>query len=136
MPLSGLKVLVVEDDPDSRELMARVLSESHAQVRLAVNFEEALAALKRELPEILVSDLGMPGKGGYELITAVRAEIDAATMPAIAVTAFARADDRSRALAAGFQQHMSKPINPNALVLAIAILTGRDRGGLAEAGTS
>jgi signal transduction histidine kinase/ActR/RegA family two-component response regulator len=123
--LSGLKVLVVDDDRDSRELMARVLSESQAEVRLAVSTEEALAELMREPAQILVSDIGMPGKSGYDLISAVRNDTDATTMPAIAVTAFARPDDRSRALAAGFQQHIAKPINPSTLVLTIAVLTGR-----------
>jgi CheY-like chemotaxis protein len=112
-------------EPDSLELMARVLGESHALVRLAASADEAIAELKRQPAQVLVSDIGMPGKGGYELIREVRAETDAAAMPAIAVTAFARVDDHHRALAAGFQQHLSKPLNPTALLLAIAELTGR-----------
>jgi len=124
--LSGLNILVVDDEPHSRELIGRVLSESQASVRLAANAEQALAELSRKPAQVMVSDIGMPGTDGYELIRAVRAHTDAAAMPAIAVTAFARADDRSRALDSGFQQHISKPINPTALVLAIASLTGRD----------
>jgi CheY-like chemotaxis protein len=123
--LSGLNILVVDDDPDSLELMARVLTESQALVRLATSADEAIAELKRQPAQVLVSDIGMPGKGGYELISEVRAETDAAAMPAIAVTAFARVDDHDRALAAGFQQHLSNPLNPTALLLAIAKLTGR-----------
>jgi CheY-like chemotaxis protein len=131
--LSGLDILVVDDEPDSRELMGRVLAESKATVRFAANAEEALAELERNPPQVMVSDIGMPGKDGYELIRAVRARTAADAMPAIAVTAFARADDRNRALREGFQQHIAKPINPTTLVLTIASLTGRSN--LASSGT-
>jgi CheY-like chemotaxis protein len=123
--LAGLVILVVDDEPDSRELMGRVLSESQAKVRLAASAEEALAELEREPAHVMVSDIGMPGTDGYELMRAVRKRVPAATMPAVAVTAFARADDRLRALDAGFQLHVSKPINPSGLRVAIAALTGR-----------
>jgi signal transduction histidine kinase/ActR/RegA family two-component response regulator len=121
--ISGLKILVVDDEPDNRELMGRVLTDGGASVRLASSVEEALAELDREPADALVSDIGMPGKDGFDLIRAVRARTSGAAMPAIAVTAFARAEDRSRALAAGFQLHVSKPINASELLLGLATLT-------------
>ena len=122
--LSGVKILVVDDEPDNRELIGRVLTERGASVRLASSADEALAELERERPHVLVSDIGMPGKDGYDLIRAVRADERSAPLPAIAVTAFARAEDRSRALAAGFQLHVSKPINASELLLALVTLAG------------
>jgi signal transduction histidine kinase/CheY-like chemotaxis protein len=125
LALSGLKIMVVDDELDSRELMGRVLTECGASVRLVAGADEALAELEREPADVLVSDIGMPGKDGYELIQAVRTRTSAIAMPAVAVTAFARADDRSRALAAGFQLHISKPINASGLLVALGTLTGR-----------
>jgi signal transduction histidine kinase/CheY-like chemotaxis protein len=123
--LSGLKIMVVDDELDSRELMGRVLTECGASVRLVASADEALAELEREPADVLVSDIGMPGKDGYELMRAVRTRTSAMVMPAVAVTAFARADDRSRALAAGFQMHISKPVNASGLLVALGALTGR-----------
>jgi signal transduction histidine kinase/FixJ family two-component response regulator len=123
--LLGLKVMVVDDDPDNRELMGRVLTEAGARVRLVASADDALRELDREPADALVSDIGMPGKDGYDLIRLLRAGTSAAVMPAVAVTAFARAEDRSRALAAGFQLHVSKPVNASELVLGLAALTAR-----------
>jgi signal transduction histidine kinase/CheY-like chemotaxis protein len=128
--LSGLKIMVVDDEPDNRELMGRVLTENGASVRLVSSAAEALAELEREPAHALVSDIGMPGTDGYELIRMVRTHTSALTMPAIAVTAFARAEDRSRALASGFQLHVSKPINASELLLGLATLTGRASAAL------
>jgi signal transduction histidine kinase/CheY-like chemotaxis protein len=123
--LSGVKIVVVDDESDTRELMGRILTDQGASVRLASSADEALAELDRESPHVLVSDIGMPGKDGYDLIRAVRARKNAAALPAIAVTAFARAEDRSRALAAGFQLHVAKPINGSELLFALVTLVGR-----------
>ncbi|HEX2872633.1 MAG TPA: ATP-binding protein [Polyangiaceae bacterium] len=123
--LAGLKVLVVDDEPDNRELMGRVLAERGVSVRFAASADEALAELDREPADALVSDIGMPGKDGYHLIRTLRARANGTTIPAIAVTAFARAEDRARAVAAGFQLHVSKPINASELLLGLATLTER-----------
>lgn len=123
--LAGLRVLVVDDEPDNRELMGRVLAERGVSVRFAASVDEALAELEREPVDALVSDIGMPGKDGYHLIRALRARANGSTIPAIAVTAFARPEDRARAVAAGFQLHVSKPINASELLLGLATLTER-----------
>lgn len=123
--LAGLKVLVVDDEPDNRELMGRVLTERGVSVRFAASADEALAELDREPVDALVSDIGMPGKDGYHLIRTLRARDNGTRIPAIAVTAFARAEDRARAVAAGFQLHVSKPINASELLLGLATLTER-----------
>jgi signal transduction histidine kinase/ActR/RegA family two-component response regulator len=126
-PLNGVKVLVVDDDLDARELGARILLEHNADVLTAGSAAEALDMLKRERPNVLVSDIGMPGEDGYALIGKTRAlgEDAGGTIPAIALTAFARADDRRRALLAGFQVHLPKPVDPIELVAAVAALAGR-----------
>lgn len=123
--LSGLKVLVVDDEPDNRELMGRVLAERGVSVRFAASADEALAELEREPADALISDIGMPGKDGYHLIRELRARPKGSAIPAIAVTAFARAEDRALALAAGFQRHVSKPINASELLFGLATLTER-----------
>lgn len=123
--LAGVHVLVVDDESDAGEIVSRVLVESSATVTLATSVEEAVAALEREPAQVLVSDIAMPGRDGYDLIHAVRQRHDAKALPAIAVTAFARAEDRIRALSAGFQLHITKPIDPHELTYAIASLAGR-----------
>jgi PAS domain S-box-containing protein len=120
--LHGLKVLVVDDEADARALLHRILSEYGAKVLTASNAGDALECLLRERPTIIVSDIGMPHTDGYALIGQIRAlppEFGGRT-PAIALTAFARAEDRRRALVAGFQLHLAKPVDPEALVLACA----------------
>lgn len=121
--LQGLSVLVVDDEPDARELTRRVLIECQADVIVAKNGREALHMLLISPPEILVSDIGMPEIDGYELLRRARAR--GFTAPAIALTAFARSEDRAQALAAGFQQHLTKPLEPRELVAAVARLAGR-----------
>ncbi|HEX8352993.1 MAG TPA: ATP-binding protein [Pyrinomonadaceae bacterium] len=125
--LEGLHVLVVEDDRDSRELIAAVLGRSGARVTEAASAAEAFAAVTRLRPDVLVADIGMPGEDGYSLIARVRALGAAAGggLPAAALTAYARSDDRARALAAGFQTHIAKPVEPAALTAAVARLAGR-----------
>ncbi|MBL8744654.1 MAG: response regulator [Myxococcales bacterium] len=119
-PLSGVRVLVVEDDHDARALLARVLEESGATVSEAASAEEALDALRDQELGVIVSDIGMPEMDGYELIAAVREK--GITIPAIALTAFVRSEDRARALEAGFQAHLSKPLQPAELISTLASL--------------
>lgn len=126
--LDGLRVLVVDDERDARDLMRRVLEDCGAAVDLAESAEEALAAIARKRPEILISDVGMPARDGYELIGRVREEHSARELPAAALTAFARPEDRMRALLAGFQVHLGKPVDPDELVAVVAALAGRTGG--------
>jgi len=113
--LDGLRVLVVDDHGDARELLALVLRERGAEVLLAAGVSEALEVLARSSVDVLVSDLAMPGADGYALIEAVRATRGAA-MPAVALTAYAGREVRERAIAAGFTAHATKPVNPDDLV--------------------
>ena len=125
-PLAQLRVLVVEDDPDSRALLKRLVSAAGAEAQDAGSVGEALRLVEEFQPQVLVSDLGMPGRDGFELIREVRALGHTfQTLPAVALTAFARADDRRKSLLAGFQLHLSKPVDPRELTAAIASLAGR-----------
>jgi PAS domain S-box-containing protein len=121
--LSGLRVLVVDDEPDARELLRQVLADCGAEVIAAAGAAEALALLTRERPQLLVSDIGMPEADGYELLKRVRALGE--RLPAIALTAFARSEDRTRALRAGFLVHVAKPVEPSELVATVAAVAGR-----------
>ena len=123
--LNGLRVLVVDDDPDARVLLRRVLAECGAEVGLAGSVREAIDQLKAFRPDILVSDVGMPGEDGYDLLRHVRTVHSASELPAAALTAFARPEDRKRALLAGFQTHVAKPVDPAELVAVVASLAGR-----------
>ena len=125
--LSGVKVLVVDDQADARELVKRVLSECNADVVVAGSAEEALLLVEREQPNVLVSDIGMPGVDGYELLRRIRAFEHARgrRITAIALTAFARSEDRTQALRAGFLVHVSKPVEPAELVATVASVAGR-----------
>ena len=122
--LAGLSVLVVDDEDDARELLHIVLESCDAQVYDASSANEALAAIQREKIDVLISDIGMPGEDGYSLIRNVRAlpAKDKSSIPAIALTAFARNEDRTRALLEGFNLHMAKPVEPAELLLAVADL--------------
>jgi len=124
--LSGLSVLVVDDDRDARELIARILGDCHASVRIAPSAREAFAMLRAQPPDLLISDLGMPEVDGLELLSWVRQlPRDAGGLtPAIALTAFARSEDRLKALEAGFSAHISKPVEPSELISAIGIVVG------------
>jgi CheY-like chemotaxis protein/anti-sigma regulatory factor (Ser/Thr protein kinase) len=122
--LAGLPVLVVDDEPDVLDLIARVLREAGAQVRTASNAQEALSVLRTAAPRVLVSDIGMPEMDGYELLRrARRLETAGARLAAIALTAFARPEDRKRALDAGFDEYLSKPMEPQELVLLVSRLS-------------
>ncbi len=126
-PLAGIRVLVVDDDADARDLVTAVLAQSGADVVTAASTAEALDALARARPHVLVSDLAMPGDDGYALIERVRQlGLDrGGRVPAVALTAFARADDRNRALAAGYAVHVAKPVEPATLVEIVARLAPR-----------
>jgi signal transduction histidine kinase/ActR/RegA family two-component response regulator len=125
--LAGVKVLVVDDEPDARELLKAVLAEAGAEVVTAASVDDALAVLPLVRPDAIVSDIGMPGRDGYQLLRAVRALPEAAggRTPAVAMTAYARSEDRTRALLAGYQVHIAKPIEPHELVVIVGSLTGR-----------
>jgi len=128
--LSGLKVLVVDDEPDARSMLERVLVECKAAVLLAPSAAEALRLLDSQAPDVIVSDIGMPDTDGYELMRHVRRmPLPAGGVPAIALTAFARPEDRARALQAGFQEHLAKPVDPSELVARIGELAGRGPSG-------
>ena len=124
--LANLQLLVVDDDDDTREFLITVLEEQGAQVRSAASVAAALAALENYWPDLLLSDIGMPEADGYQLIAQVR-EMEAlrgGNLPAIALTAYARVEERRRALQAGFQMHLSKPIEPDRLIAGVANLAG------------
>jgi PAS domain S-box-containing protein len=124
--LRALTVLVVDDEADARELVSRVLENQGAKVILAGSGEEALKVIEVNRPDVLVSDVGMPGMDGYQLMRQVRAtETKGQRLPAIALTAFARAEDRKRAMLAGYQSHLAKPFDTAELVLVVADLVNR-----------
>jgi CheY-like chemotaxis protein len=125
--LDGLRVLVVDDEADGREAIAKVLEVRGADVTAVSTVREALSLIKKAAPDVLVSDIGMPDEDGYDLIRMVREldDAEAKHVPALALTAFAREEDCLRALSAGFQQHASKPIEPAALAVLVARLAGR-----------
>jgi signal transduction histidine kinase len=125
--LAGVRLLVVDDEPGARELIANVLQGYGAEVSLAESGQAALTKIFEQRPHVLVADLGMPGMDGYGLIEQVRA-LDpdfGGQTPAIAVTGYASPVDRLRALQAGYQNHVAKPVEPHELAIVIASLTGR-----------
>ena len=125
--LAGVKVLVIDDEADARALLEIVLGDAGAQVTVAASSDEALAKLAATAPDVIVSDIGMPDRDGYQLMRSIRIlppERGGRT-PAVALTAFARSEDRTRALLAGYQVHITKPIEPLELIVTLASLTGR-----------
>ncbi len=125
--LSGVRVVVVEDEADTRELLVMALQQCGAEVAAFSSAREALAAFDRAVPDVLLSDIGMPVQDGYELIHTPRSREAArgGNVPAAALTAYARAEDRLRALEAGFQTHIPKPVDPSELISTVARLAGR-----------
>ena len=125
--LEGLKVLVVDDEPDTREMIRAVLERCSSVVTTAGSAAEARVAFARTRPDVLVCDIGMPGEDGYAVIGSVRAlpAEEGGRTPAIALTAYARVEDRVRALMAGFQVHVPKPVEPMELAALVASLAGR-----------
>jgi signal transduction histidine kinase/CheY-like chemotaxis protein len=116
--LSGSKVLAIDDHPDTLGLLKRVLEECHAHVIVASSADEGLQALAKHRPQIVLCDIGMPEKDGHAFIKAMREQ--GYSIPAIAVTAFARPEDKRRALQAGYQGHIAKPLEPAELVSTVA----------------
>lgn len=125
--LRGLSILVVDDEPDARHLVQSVLESGGAKVRLAASATEALDMIRTVPPDVIVSDLGMPEVDGYEFIRRLRElpREQGGRTPAVALTAYARSDDRRKALLSGFQNHASKPMDPQELVFVVANLAGR-----------
>ena len=120
--------LVVDDQTDARDLIGNLVLNRRGRVLLADSAAQALEILAREHVDLLISDIGMPGTDGYELMRQVRALPDAvARVPAIALTAYARTVDRQRALLAGFQMHLPKPVEPRELIAGIASLVNLSR---------
>ncbi|MBD2308213.1 response regulator [Chroococcidiopsis sp. FACHB-1243] len=123
LPLNNLRVLVVDDEPDSCEVIAVILQTSGAKTYTAGSVQAALQALEAFQPDLLVSDIGMPGEDGYALIRQLRTKTTAQRqIPAIAMTGFARLEDRTQAIAAGFQRHLPKPIDPDTLIAVVTDL--------------
>ncbi|HSI03772.1 MAG: response regulator [Myxococcota bacterium] len=122
-----MKVLVVDDDRDARDILRYMLEEHGAQVVTAENAGAALIALRVERPDLLLSDIGMPGVDGYELMRRIRqlGPDEGGRVPAAAISAFARSEDRRRALMAGYQMHLSKPVEPAELRAVCASLADR-----------
>ena len=127
--LDGIRVLFIDDSPDARDLVATMLSDRGASVRTCESTDAALRALRRERPDVLISDIEMPGGDGFEMIRAVRLrdEDTEAPIPAIALTGATRPEDRIRMLATGFQLHVPKPVDPEELVAAVATLAAPSR---------
>jgi CheY-like chemotaxis protein len=125
--LSGVKVLVVDDEADARDMLKRVLGDCGADVATAASAAEALALMTSDPPHVLISDIGMPDVDGLELLERVRTWEGSSRrkVAAIALTAFARSEDRTRALRAGFSMHVAKPVEPTELVASVASLAGR-----------
>lgn len=129
--LRGVKVLVIDDEPDARTLARRVLESGEAQVFTAADAEDGFATFRRERPDVVLSDIGMPIHDGYEFIDWVRRlnREEGGRTPAAAFTAFARAEDRHRALLAGYQSHLAKPVDASELIAVVAALAGRTHRG-------
>ncbi len=125
--LAGLRVLLVDDEPDAREVLTAILNEAGAEVITAAGAHAGLELITRWKPDVLISDIGMPGEDGYDLIRKVRAlsPDQGGRVPAIALTAFARTQDRLRVLSAGYQTHVPKPVEPVELATVVASLTRR-----------
>lgn len=127
--IAGLRILVVDDDPDGREFLRRILEESGAEVLAVDSAQEAYQAIIDHEPDLLLSDIGMPGEDGYQFIRRVRDS--GHSVPAIAVTAFVRSSDRTHAVEAGYQGHITKPVEPSHLLATIVRVLGEqhERGG-------
>ncbi len=130
--LRGVRVLVVDDEHDTREILSVMLARYGSEIRTAGSAAEALEVFSQWRPDVLVSDIGMPVEDGYALIKKIRAlpPENGADVPAIALTAFASAQDKKTALAAGFQRHLAKPIEPVALAKNVALILGLSDEGI------
>ena len=127
LPLEGIQILLVDDEPDTREFQAFLLEQNGAHVRAVASGEEALQALEQSIPDVLVSDIGMADMDGYMLLQQIRdrSPNQGGMIPAIALTAYAAQNEQHRALQVGFQTHITKPVEPSVLVRAISLSLGR-----------
>jgi CheY-like chemotaxis protein len=135
--LKGIKVLVVDDEPDALGLISRVLMQQGAEVITANSGSQGLVSLQSARPDVLVSDIGMPEMDGYEFLRRIR-ELGRARggrIPAVALTAFARSEDRTQALMAGYLVHVSKPVDASELLATVASVTGRTGSEVEEIGS-
>jgi PAS domain S-box-containing protein len=125
--LAGLRVLVVDDEADAREIVSTILGQAGAEVATAASVPQAIYLIDQWIPDVLISDIGMPNEDGYDLIRKVRARSSdkRGQIPAIALTALARTQDRLKVLSAGYQMHVPKPIEPIELVTVVASITKR-----------
>jgi CheY-like chemotaxis protein len=125
LSLAGVRVLVVDDEADARTLLRRVLEDCDAIVTTAASAAQGFALLQAQQPDVVVSDIGMPGEDGLSLIRRIRAlpADQGGRTPALALTAYARLEDRLKAVVAGFQLHTAKPVDPTELITMIASLT-------------
>jgi len=133
--LSGVRVLVIDDAPDTLDVLEQILAYSGAATMTAPGAGAALALLEHELPDVIVSDVGMPDVDGFELMRRIRRRAATAAIPAIALTAFTRQDDRVKALQAGFTDYLAKPVEPAALADAIRRAVARGDAAAAAHGT-
>ena len=127
LELNGVRVLVVDDEADARDLLSAVLEQCGAEVRAAGSTREAFEVLEQWKPDVITSDIGMPGEDGYALIRQLRAlpPERGGNIPAAALTAYARSEDRLKALAAGYHMHVAKPVEPSELAAVVASLAAR-----------
>jgi CheY-like chemotaxis protein/two-component sensor histidine kinase len=127
LAIAGLRILIVDDDADTREFLHFFLQQNGALTTVAASVTEALAVIVNTIPDVLISDLGMPEMDGYTLIRLLRAmpKEEGGEIPAIALTAYAGESDRDRVLAAGFQKHLAKPVQPTELIISIADLVSQ-----------
>jgi chemotaxis family two-component system sensor kinase Cph1 len=126
--LAGLRILLVDDEPDGLELVKRILDEHECQVVTATSMDTAIAAFERDRFDVVISDIGMPGGNGYELIKKLReleTALGIAKTPAMALTAYAGAENRRRVILAGYQSHIAKPVESGELLVLVASLAGR-----------
>jgi CheY-like chemotaxis protein len=126
----GMRVLIVEDDVETRDILAAILERAGFSYRVANRASEALSVLDDWLPDVIVSDIGMPDMDGNQFVQQLRSRPAAqgGQIPALALSAFARAEDRELALRSGYQAHVAKPVDPEDLVKAITSLTGHQAG--------
>jgi CheY-like chemotaxis protein len=125
--LDGARVLVVDDDADTRQLLKQIMENHGAEVKTAASAAEALEMIGSAPPDALVADIAMPGEDGYSLMRKIRKlpPDRGGGVPALALTAYARPEDRARAMTAGFQRYVTKPVEPDELAAVVANLTRR-----------
>jgi CheY-like chemotaxis protein len=122
----GLRLLAVDDHRESLDLIMAILVNAGADVRVSASAAEALRIVQDWRPHVLISDIEMPGEDGYAFIRKVRSlDAEGGKVPAVALTAYGKAEDRHRATSAGFNMHVAKPVDPNELVTIVATLAGR-----------